>query len=462
MILAMKKTQANQVKKILERIQRGVRGCVCNDFTALEKNTTDFGRIAHKQPILVVEATCEQDIIHCLATSREYGIPVKMRGSGHTFNGQSLCEGAIIISNSQHHGEIRVLNNDLVDVTARTSWHQLEVELNKRERSAPVLTDYLGLTVGGTLSVGGYGARSITSGTQVEQVERLRLILPNGEAIWCSPEENQALFHFGLGTLGQLGIIERVVMKTVPFRKQSVSFGYYHPNLLDLAKSIQWMDESDGPFPDFFHALLLDGVILSKYGREYLDGQIERNKWHPQLMPSRPPAKIQAVENYALWSHDVQVHWMKQFPTHKAIWGDYFFDYQGFLQFTEVVTEMREALVAPYIWGVYVTVARKTERSSLFPFIPSSKSSLKQFSYSTGVYNLIPTNDHKGLDQVQELQAILLDECIRLGGLPYLYGSYELDREKMGIIYGEPYQRLREMRQALDPTGLVNPGAFPF
>lgn len=455
----MKNLSASQVKKLL---QQGVQGRVCGDVATLKASSSDFGRIAHEQPLLVVEATCEQDIIHCLTINREYGIPVKMRGTGHTFNGQSLCEGGIIISNSQDHGEIRVLDNDSVEVTARTPWYQLEVELNKRERSVPVLTDYLGLTVGGTLSVGGYGARSIASGAQIEQVERLRLILPNGEAIWCSPEENQDLFHFGLGTMGQLGIIERVIIKTVPFRKQSVSFGYYHPNLLDLAKSIQWMHESDGPLPDFFHALLLDGVILSKYGREYLDGQVERNKWHPQLIPTQPPAKIQAVENYALWSHDLQVHWMQQFPTHKAIWGDYFFDYQGFLHFTEVVTEKLETPVAPYMWGVYVMVSGKTERSSLFPFIPSSKSSPKPLAYSLGVYNLIPTNDHKGLDQVQALQASLLDACIRLGGLPYLYGSYKLDREKMEIIYGEPYQRLREMRQALDPTGLVNPGAFPF
>ena len=36
---------------------------------------------------------------------------------------------------------------------------------------------------GGTLSVGGYGVDSIVRGAQVDQVTRLRLILPDGTAV---------------------------------------------------------------------------------------------------------------------------------------------------------------------------------------------------------------------------------------------------------------------------------------
>ncbi|WNG52560.1 FAD-binding protein [Archangium minus] len=111
-----------------------------------------------------------------------------------------------------------MLEDGRAEATCRSRWKRVERTLAEAGRMFPILTTLLRTSVGGTLSVGGYGVRSFVDGAQVDQVERARLILPDGQAVWCSREENSELFRFALAGFGQIGVLERVVLRTVPTR----------------------------------------------------------------------------------------------------------------------------------------------------------------------------------------------------------------------------------------------------
>ena len=51
----------------------------------------------------------------------------------------------------------------------------------------PVLPDYIGQTVGGTLSVGGIGAMSFRAGAQIDHVVELLAVTGEGRIVRCSP-----------------------------------------------------------------------------------------------------------------------------------------------------------------------------------------------------------------------------------------------------------------------------------
>jgi cytokinin dehydrogenase len=80
----------------------------------------------------------------------------------------------------------------------------------------PVLPDYLGLTVGGTLAAGGIGGTSHLYGPQVDQVHELEVVTPGGEVVSCSPAVYPRLFYAVLGGHGQSGIITRATIPLVP------------------------------------------------------------------------------------------------------------------------------------------------------------------------------------------------------------------------------------------------------
>src|SRR5512140_2151292 len=196
----------------------GVRQPVLSSREELTPYSFDFGRTVQKMPVAVVKAVCEEDLVHTLRVARERGVPVSVRGAGHSCRAQSLCEGGIVIDNSGGEPHVVVEEDGRVTVTTRTRWGELEAALNLAGRTAPVLTDHMATAVGGTLSVAGYGARSLQYGAHLDQVERLRLILPDGSVRWCSEQENAELFQYALGGFGQVGIIEQVVMRTLPYR----------------------------------------------------------------------------------------------------------------------------------------------------------------------------------------------------------------------------------------------------
>jgi cytokinin dehydrogenase len=81
-------------------------------------------------------------------------------------------------------------------------------------------TDYLYLTVGGTLSNAGVSGQTFRHGAQVSNVLQLEVVTGTGELVECSAVENSELFFAVLGGLGQFGIITkaRIVLEIAPQR----------------------------------------------------------------------------------------------------------------------------------------------------------------------------------------------------------------------------------------------------
>ena len=75
----------------------------------------DFGRVDHREPAVVVQPHGEADVIETLAACRERGVPLVVRGAGHSCGGQTLLEGGVVLWNradepdaSQHGDEVEV------------------------------------------------------------------------------------------------------------------------------------------------------------------------------------------------------------------------------------------------------------------------------------------------------------------------------------------------------------------
>lgn len=77
-------------------------------------------------------------------------------------------------------------------------------------------TDYLGLTVGGTLSNGGVSGQAFLHGPQTSNVDELEIVTGNGEVLLCSEQSEAELYFAALGGLGQFGVITRARIPLYP------------------------------------------------------------------------------------------------------------------------------------------------------------------------------------------------------------------------------------------------------
>jgi len=104
-----------------------------------------------------------------------------------------------------------------VDVSGGALWEEVLKRCLSEFRLAPrSWTDYLGLTVGGTLSNAGVSGQAFRYGPQTSNVTELEVVTGKGETLVCSETQNSELFFATLGGLGQFGIITRARVAVQP------------------------------------------------------------------------------------------------------------------------------------------------------------------------------------------------------------------------------------------------------
>jgi len=102
--------------------------------------------------------------------------------------------------------EVQV-SGQMVRAGAGARWDAVLAESLRHGLAPPVLTDYLGLSVGGTLSMGGVGGQSFRQGLQTDHVDELTVVTGSGELATCSRRERADLFDACRAGIGQCAII---------------------------------------------------------------------------------------------------------------------------------------------------------------------------------------------------------------------------------------------------------------
>jgi FAD/FMN-containing dehydrogenase len=130
-------------------------------------------------------------------------------------------------------GHLVQVHEDTAVVQAGARWSEVLRAAIPRGVAPPVLTDYLELSVGGTLSVGGIGG-TILHGAQVDNVLELEVVTGTGARVVCSPSRRADLFHAVLAGLGQCGIITRATVRLLPAPPVVRHYELFYPTVAAL------------------------------------------------------------------------------------------------------------------------------------------------------------------------------------------------------------------------------------
>lgn len=98
--------------------------------------------------------------------------------------------------------EVRV-EGDRAVVQAGARWSEVLKATPPLGLTPPVLTDYLELSIGGTLSADGLGGATHRHGAQVDTIGELEVVTGAGDRVACSPTRHADLFRAVPAGLGQ-------------------------------------------------------------------------------------------------------------------------------------------------------------------------------------------------------------------------------------------------------------------
>ena len=185
-----------------------------NDGPTLDLAARDFGGLVHGGPRAVARPESVEDVALAIRHARAARLAIAPRGQGHCTRGQALAPDGLVLD-MRGLRSIEV-GDGFVTAGAGARWDEV-VRTAFDQRLAPaVLTDYLGLSVGGTLSVGGVGGQSFRHGLQIDQVDGLTVVTGRGEVLDCSPTQNVDLFDACRGGLGQFAVIVGASIRLLP------------------------------------------------------------------------------------------------------------------------------------------------------------------------------------------------------------------------------------------------------
>ncbi|KAL6838698.1 hypothetical protein ACP4OV_031412 [Aristida adscensionis] len=213
------------------------------DAEATALASTDFGNMsavsaaaaAAARPAAVLYPSVPDDIAALLRASCASAppFPVSARGRGHSTGGQASAPGGVVVDmpslGRRHAGgdgdgaaspspaRLAVsAEGRFIDAGGEQLWVDVLHAALAHGLTPRSWTDYLHLTVGGTLSNAGISGQAFRHGPQISNVLELDVVTGLGETVTCSKAKEADLFNAVLGGLGQFGVITRARIPLAP------------------------------------------------------------------------------------------------------------------------------------------------------------------------------------------------------------------------------------------------------
>lgn len=166
-----------------------VEGKLSVDQNDVETASGDFGGLKRSEPWAVLHPSSDQDVARLVKAAYESanGFSVSARGHGHSINGQAATNNGVVVQMSSHSGEeggeIRRrtaarISEELmyVDVWGGELWIDVLKSTLVYGLAPKSWTDYLYLSVGGTLSNAGISGQAFNHGPQISNVHELDVV----------------------------------------------------------------------------------------------------------------------------------------------------------------------------------------------------------------------------------------------------------------------------------------------
>ena len=418
------------------------------------------------RPDVVVRATSDEEVARAVRLAGEHGVPVVPRGGGSGVMGACVpSHGGVVIDVSAMDAVIEIDERSMTaTVEAGHNGRAFEALLNERGLSfRHYAASAEWASVGGYVAARGSGVLSSRYGKIEDLVMALRVVTPTGQTVDTVPAPRHAagpeLTQLFVGSEGTLGIITRVTVKLTPLpahrRFEAVSI----PSLDDGIDALR-LTMQRGLRPSvirLYDAEATSGSLSAVVGRSLTDptallmfeGEAGVADAEAEaalaLLDERGATRLDPALCETWWRRRYDFYHPPHYPTLPAMWATI-------------------DAVAPYarIRAVYDGI-----RAALEPFADTGLRLRTHFSHwydwGTMVYPrwVIPDVSghpdplglykaiwHAGIEAILDAGGVINDHH----GVGTTLAPY-VERQ-----WGPAFAVLRDVKRALDPAGIMNPG----
>ncbi|MEK6207446.1 MAG: FAD-binding oxidoreductase [Chloroflexota bacterium] len=165
-----------------------------------------FNGLIDRRPTLVATCSSSADVAAVINHARESGLPVSVRGGGHSVAGHCIGDGAAVVDLSGMR-QVRVdATNRLAIAGGGATWLEYDTATQKFGLASTGGT-FTDTGIGGLTLGGGIGYLQGTLGFAVDSLVAVEMVTADGEIIRASDRENADLFWAIRGGGGNFGVV---------------------------------------------------------------------------------------------------------------------------------------------------------------------------------------------------------------------------------------------------------------
>jgi cytokinin dehydrogenase len=422
-------------------------GTLLLDDASRDAAGQDFGQIVFERPVAVLRPGSIDDVARMLRFAGRHDLRVVGRGTGHTTFGQSLHEAAISFDLTTLDAIGPIEHGDRITVGAGCRWRDVLAATLAAGLMPPVLPDYIGQTVGGTLAVGGIGAMSFRDGAQIDHVESLVAVTGDGVVVECSPRRNRELFEMVLAGQGQVAVVVEATLRLVPAPATVRVYDLLYPDLDALFPDLATL-MTDARFDQMEAFVVPTGpgtwaYLLEAIGFHGTSGPPD----DAALLTGLGHVHVDTADlDFLTWSSRVPEQQVKRHP-----WIDLLLPMSGAATFLREV----QATIAPIATGDTYNLLLIPLRRSTFTR-PLFRTQHEELGLGFDTLRTLPPD--LDVESVLAFNRRLYDRCLELGGSQYPISAVRLGPDDWAAHYGEQWERLLDAERRFDGDDVLAGG----
>lgn len=429
------------------------------DESSLRWAAEDFGHVVHRRPRAVLRPGGIADVAAIVEFAAKAGLTVAARGGGHSTYGQAQTSGGIVIDMTQLNlvSDVRA---DRITAQAGARWSDVLDATLAAGCTPAVLTDYLGTSVGGTLSVGGVGGTSYQHGFQVDSVEELSVVTGTSQLVTCSLLQNRGLFDATRAGLGQCGIMVSATLRVIPAAARARRYRLHYCDLTTfLAAQHQLVSQGNFDFlqgqifpatPGAWRCLLeaavyytppvapVDATLLN--GLDYDSTAEEIDDISYREFAHRMAPGEAALRDSGEWSYPHA--WLTVLLPSQATAG--------------LVGEVLAGLTGAELGqsGLVLLYPIHTDRLHT----PLTRSPDSELVWLFALLRTANIDDPADVAAMAEANRMVHDHALACGGVTYPINSVPASAADWRTHFGSRWGQLQAAKEEFDPHGILTPG----
>ena len=208
----------------VDRLARSLRGRVLHAGSAgYDEARRVWNTAVDRRPLLMARCADVEDVRRCVAFAQARGIPIAVRGGGHSYAGHSVADGAVQVDLA----ELREVSLDIAGRRASVGGGARIKALLEPTLRAGLYTPMGGcgdVGIAGLALAGGDTSEMGAHGTACDNLLGAQVVTADGSVLQVGPGLHEDLFWAIRGGGGNFGVVTRLDFRLYPARPMTGAY----------------------------------------------------------------------------------------------------------------------------------------------------------------------------------------------------------------------------------------------